>query len=248
MPRVLIAVLAVAGVLSALALAVVGPWDSAPDEEAADISLETLEQRMLEALTSGDDVLYVRKAHLYESGEYERDLSFETWIDGSTQSLRLRDVVEPQSPPLPQISDRIIVNATGYYIDTAGAPQTFPQRSCPEARRLPLAEYLVCAQTGDEITSRAVITEHPDGRRMLAIKWEGERQGSDSTISFTRYLYIDPDTYEPLASVEHGTDRMQGTSDRYTITEQFTHEFVPRDSLPADFFEPASIGFLESAP
>jgi hypothetical protein len=232
----------------AVAMLVIRPWDRADEEPDAGITVETLGRRMNDALTAGGDVLLTRTLSIYESGEYVRENSTSTWVDIANQRARLRQDVEVRSPPLPQPPDRIIAGATGYYVDQDGSVRTYRSQSCPEPRALPLSEYMPCANTGDEITSRVVITEGPDASEVLAIKTTGKRRGIDSTVTFTHYLYVDPVTYLPIAIVERGADRMQDHTQRYTSTQHFTHDFVPRSTLLDDFFDPSSIGYVETAP
>jgi hypothetical protein len=232
----------------AAAMLVIRPWDRADEEPDAGITVEALEQRMNDALTAGRDVLLTRTLSIYESGEYLRESSTQTWVDSANQSARMRQDVEVRSPPLPQPPDRIVIGGTGYYVDQDGSVRTYRSQKCPESRALPLSEYMPCANTGDEITSRVVITEGPDASEVLAIKTTGKRSGSDSTVTFTHYLYVDPVTYLPVAVVERGADRMQGHTQYYTSTQHFTHEFVACSTLPDDFFDPASIGYAETAP
>ena len=68
--------------------------------------------------------------------------------------------------------------------------------------------------------------------------------GTDETFDFTRRLYLDAETFLPIAlhfdgTVDHG--------EVSTLRGQWTYEndFLPLDSLPDDFFDPASIGYFE---
>lgn len=76
-----------------------------------------------------------------------------------------------------------------------------------------------------------------DGETAIVLVTIGTSRGSDETFTFTTKLYLDPETYLPV----HGTIEGTHTYGPVRTETTYQHEFIPRDSLPADFFDPASL-------
>lgn len=66
----------------------------------------------------------------------------------------------------------------------------------------------------------------------------------DETFDVTRRLYLDVETFLPIALQFDGT---VDYGEESTLHGRWTYEndFLPLDSLPDDFFDPASIGYVE---
>lgn len=85
------------------------------------------------------------------------------------------------------------------------------------------------------------------GRPVLILVTTGASSGSDQTFTFTRRLYLDPDTALPLAMESDGEvdfGEQRPTRERRV----YRHEFVATDGLPASFFDPVSIGYKQPDP
>ena len=76
---------------------------------------------------------------------------------------------------------------------------------------------------------------------------EGTSSGSDETYYLTRQTFFDAETFLPLGGVVEGT-LDEGVIHPVQSDIPYEHEFVPLDSLPEDFFDPASIGYVEPEP
>jgi len=85
------------------------------------------------------------------------------------------------------------------------------------------------------------------GRSAIIITSAGTTKGEIGTSTFTVRLYIDMRTSLPIALEGEGTfDYGQEGQGNWLYT--YKSEFVPADSLPDDFFDPASIGYVEHDP
>lgn len=83
-----------------------------------------------------------------------------------------------------------------------------------------------------------------EGRHAVILVTSGTNHGSDETITFTDRFYLDASTMLPIASEGEGdTGEMH-----FTELHTYQNDFVPADSLPEDFFDPASIGYVEPTP
>ena len=86
-----------------------------------------------------------------------------------------------------------------------------------------------------------------NGQDAIAYVAEGESSGSDETYYTTTRTFFDAETLLPMGQVVEGTLDIGET---YPIQAdiEYEHEFVPLESLPDDFFDPASIGYAEPDP
>jgi hypothetical protein len=241
--------LAIVATLAVIALAIVRPWDRSDGETAADISLDDLYARMHAALAPVDgSVAHVRTVSRYDNGEYRRERVSETWIDVAGERLRTREEVPPRSPPLPQPGDQIQHGLTVYYRSVEdGKPMKYIGANCLNAPPFPLPQFVDCEQANEGFKATVVRARAPDGRDALAIRTSAKSAGIDSVVTYTRRLFIDPVTYLPIATVRHASDRYAGGdyTQKSTSTEEFTFTFVAPTTLPAHFFDPASIGYTE---
>lgn len=86
-----------------------------------------------------------------------------------------------------------------------------------------------------------------EGRPTVVLVSTGTLSGSDESFEFTKRLQLDAKTYLPLASASAGTvdiGRVLPTSERHV----YEHEFLGRDRVPSDFFDPVSIGYAREDP
>ncbi|MCH8008422.1 MAG: hypothetical protein IIC91_06110 [Chloroflexi bacterium] len=86
-----------------------------------------------------------------------------------------------------------------------------------------------------------------NGQSAIAYVADGESSGSDETYFTTTRTFFNAVTFLPMGQVIEGTLDIGET---YPIQADFVyeHEFVPLDSLADDFFDPASIGYVEPDP
>jgi hypothetical protein len=78
---------------------------------------------------------------------------------------------------------------------------------------------------------------------------EGDLPSHDWTSPFTNTLYVDPDTWLPIADESHS--EIPESDDRSFELEYFTvykSEFIPRSSLADDFFQPSALGYVARDP
>ena len=74
----------------------------------------------------------------------------------------------------------------------------------------------------------------------------GTSPGEDQ-FSFETGIYLDEATFLPLAITAHRVE-LGERGQSFDLTMRFDSEFVPTDSLPPDFFDPASIGYVYQDP
>jgi hypothetical protein len=129
-------------------------------------------------------------------------------------------------------------------------PYKGPVDACTGTAKRVMTLVNLCPGLRSNVEARTESGRRFDGSDALAIVTTGDVNGIDSTGDLHATLFIDPSTYLPVAFEENGTDRyaLGGRERRFRVTTRYRIDFVPRDSLPVDFFEPASIGYLEPSP
>jgi hypothetical protein len=121
-------------------------------------------------------------------------------------------------------------------------PQTQPSRgreSCSGANAAVLALFTRCSPSPEPRFQ--VLHGHLfEGRATIALRATGEYWGIDSRVEYDEYLYIDEDTGLPIARVNNIRDFYGGAAPPVTerIVERYSHEFVQRETLSADLFQP----------
>lgn len=81
------------------------------------------------------------------------------------------------------------------------------------------------------------------GRRTVVLTTTGTMSGSDETFTFTRLLHLDTATYLPVAADSEGHvdfGQVRPTRQRHV----YTGTFVAAGAVPANHFEPASLGHV----
>lgn len=85
------------------------------------------------------------------------------------------------------------------------------------------------------------------GKPTVVLVTVGTSRGSDETVSFTNRLYLDPESFLPVSLEGAGQvdmGQIKPTRERRT----YAHEFVAAGGVPADFFDPAALGYREPDP
>ncbi|MBI5284150.1 MAG: hypothetical protein HY874_03565 [Chloroflexi bacterium] len=118
-----------------------------------------------------------------------------------------------------------------------------PNPGCAGASKRILTIFANCPGERSKTETR-VETRSLEGAGALAIVTTGSISGIDSVIEIHNALFVDPSTFLPLAFESKGTDRyvLGGHEQTFRTTMRYRIDFVRRESLPAGFFEAASIG------
>ena len=113
---------------------------------------------------------------------------------------------------------------------------------CPEASVL--ASTAIACWRFDQAGETSVEAVQYEGVTAVLLATKVVWSGSDETFNVARRLYLDAATFLPIAlhfdgTVDYGeVSQLRG---RWT----YVNDFLPLDSLPDDFFDPASIGYVE---
>ena len=210
-----------------------------------------------DAPTAGSSVDTVERAYalaqrsLSEAGIYHGTL--ETTGDLGPTAARLtmelhvdarHDLVR-QTVSRPRMGDVPAQQSTTIVADGVRWIEGRPLSSwkCPGGGSAAVGAVLGCPDPSESSTSR-VEQGTRDGRPAIVLVTTGMRSGSDSSTQFTTRTYLDPSSGLPLAREEEGvTD--SGKIERFSMLTRFRHEFLPAGTLPANFFDAASLGWRD---
>ena len=113
---------------------------------------------------------------------------------------------------------------------------------CPEASVL--ASTAIACWRFDQAGETSVEAVQHEGVTAVLLATKVVWSGSDETFDVTRRLYLDAATFLPIAFHFDGTvdyGEVAAVRGRWT----YENDFLPLDSLSDDFFDPASIGYIE---
>jgi hypothetical protein len=169
-----------------------------------------------------------------EDGPDDFDATTDLWIDIVRDAVR-RDTTLTTA-------DGHVVETTELTADGISWYQGIPGsvRPCWDATAATTA-LLECFRRPEPLIP-VVEVATLDGHPAIVLVTTGERDGSDSSETFTTRLYLDPATGLPLASETTGT-RRSDTSWEISATARYEHELLGPASVPADLFDAGALGW-----
>lgn len=231
----------------------------------ADMSVEELTNLVAEAITCPGYAFHMRSAGDFESGPYSRYTETETWIDlesglgrvdllfqfTSDEALAQAATAQAEGEDA-VLESRFsrIVRSDATYSSAQGDHTAGRERSpsCHASGRETLSLVLDCFDGPLQEFEISVDRNNSySGQDAIAYVAEGTSSGSDETYYLTRQSFFDAKTFLPLGGIVEGT-LDEGVIHQVQSDIPVEHEFVPLDSLPDDFFDPASIGYVEPEP
>ncbi len=143
-------------------------------------------------------------------------------------------------------SSNVIVDG-GVFSAYQGTPTARPFRICHDSVSSLVSELLRCHEYAASSNTSLGGLGTFDGRPGTVLVTEGKVSYSDEHYSFVNKMFLDPETWLPFASQQTDTHRgSTGLTTDQTIDDTYSYNFVDADSLPADYFDPASIGYVPS--
>lgn len=177
------------------------------------------------------------------AGLLSHTATMERWVDAEHDVAR-EDATFKPTDGTEQKSVKVIANGGTYRNEHGGVSVTQPL-SCHGATPA-ISLVLGCPGPPDQSTT-TVETGQYEAKSVIILVTNGTSHGSDERLTFTDRLHLDPDSYLPIALERDGTIDF-GETVPARGKWIFVNEFVPADSLPEDFFDPASIGYVEHDP
>lgn len=178
------------------------------------------------------------------AGPYSRTGTLERWVDAERDVAR-EEVTFTPTNGTEQKSASVIANGGNYRLEPYGDVSVTEPRSCHGATAA-ISLVLGCPGATEQSTT-TIETGTYNGKPAIVLVTSGTSSGSDERHTFTNRLYLYPNDFLPIVLESDGTiDYGETTPARGKWV--FTNEFIPADSLPGNFFDPASIGYVERDP
>ena len=205
------------------------------------LTVEQVYGQVAEALTRPGEIYHAVIEAEANLGETSQDGTEEYWVDAGRDLARLeRSSLEEE--------DTSIASAGAVYFGGSPVRERLsskrPADLCHGANSA--VSLLLQCKGEDEKASSVEFGRYRD-QDALVIKSDVVTEGEDQTIRFTQRLYVDRNTFLPLAVEIEGTYETDVVESLYALG-QYRGDFVSLDSLSPDFFDPASIGYVEIDP
>lgn len=246
-PAAVVALAALAIVLAtglaragSLAFPAAGPRASAGD--AATLAVADVYRQAEQTLRRPGTIYYATIQVEADMGLVAYTGTTQQWVDGR------RDVAREEAELGPLGSAITLLGGEARYVREADGRFTVTPARLWTCHGAGVAASAALGCPGPTERSRTEVQQgRYDGRPAIDLAIAGTSSGADETFTFTRRLYLDPATYLPLALESEGqvdVGQVKPTRERRV----YRHEFIPVDRVPADFFDPASIGYVPPDP
>lgn len=232
-------------------------------DEQGDLTFEQVAERAEQAATCPGYVLHLRSAGESDAGPYSGRNETDVWIDLTNRRGRVEttgiftseDVLqyyEEEGLPVPEMRHAAVyLGDVAYTRQYSGDEQSQFDRaegdSCHGEDGSVLGLIIGCAwmEEGplEELTFDIEQETTYRGTPALALVRSGTSRGSDETYDTTTRLYVDRATFLPLGTTNEGT---LDIGEIYPVSADtpLEHTFDNADTLPADLFDPASLGYV----
>ncbi len=237
-----------------------GPCPSktpAMTEIEGDVTTDELVDLVTKAMTCPGYAFHMRSAGDQEAGPYSSHGETEVWVDIENNlgrvEIRSRFTSEEALAEAekddydPEWRSTVITRGDGSYSSEEIERPSRKGRppNCHGPGREAIGLVFQCYNGPLQDIEISIDVEASYGSHSaFAYVAEGESSGSDETYDTTTRTFFDADTLLPIGQTVEGT---LDIGDIFPVQADLPYEtgFVPLDSLPADFFDPASIGYVE---
>jgi hypothetical protein len=237
--------------LATLVLSCSGDGDKTPangisaDLPVADLSVQEVYARFAEAITRPGHVYHAEVEISQDAGLFSYDATTEYWVDAE-RDLARQETEGALQDGQTQRSQTIIAGGARYRSATEDQPSTKVQARACHGANAAIASVIGCPGPTEEST-KTVETGRYENKAAIVVVTTGTSSGEDESFTFTQRLYLDEETFLPIAAQSEGTVDY-GEVEQTSGLSRYRNDFLPADSLPQDFFDPASIGYVERDP
>ena len=223
----------------------------------ADMSVEQLTDLVAEAITCPGYAFHVGSSGDFDAGPYSFHMDFESWTAVAPNMARRETTITPPDEEVAEAdaggegpadrSTTIVRSGGSYSSQEPDEPASKGQvANCHNEGQEALIFVVPCNNGPlQEIDVSIEMNATYDGKDAIAHVATGESRGHDETYNLTTRTYYDAESLLPLGQTSEGTLDI-GEVHPVDFELRYVTEFVPLDSLPADFFDPASIGYVET--
>ena len=226
-----------------------------PALDEANLTVEEVYRGFAEAIDRPGFVYHMQIDLEQDGAPWAMEGNEEVWVDvGGNRARDKIDLLLHFDEETRYQVEAVLVNGGRYSRNISPADAREPlskvrAESCDAGNAATcLAVNLLIAEPDSSADFTSEVRLGSYGKRpAIVITGAGTASNEIGTSTTTARLYLNRDTYLPMAQEGQGTFDYgrEGQGDwRYT----YETEFVPTGSLPEDFFQPASIGYVEPNP
>ncbi len=226
----------------------------------SNLTPEEVARRGAQAVSCPGYAFHMLSAGDVDAGPLSSYSEGESWVDSAhnrsrqegrsqfTSEEARRELAEGEELPELHSVSIALPDAT-YTRSDSSSPDADPRRVDKRAPSPCFGFYISegasvadCDGPLDEFEYRVEANATYRDRQAVAIVSTGTSRGSDETYALTNHYFVDAVTFLPLGATSEGT-----LNDAVPVNSSLPIEwdFVPLDSLPDDFFDPAGIGYVE---
>lgn len=228
--------------LLTLSVVVGGCGQPAPELETDGLPAKEVYARLEQAMTRPGQVFHTAVRISQEAGLLSYQGKFELWVAPAQNLARQVSELTLEGEETSR-QETVLADGMVYGPPVQGiSTPKYRALQCPEASAL-VSTAIACWRF-DQWGETSVEAVQYEGVAAVVLATKVVWSGSDETFDVTRRLYLDAETFLPIALHFDGTVDFGEVS---TLRGRWTYEndFLPLDSLPDDFFDPASIGYVE---
>jgi hypothetical protein len=168
------------------------------------------------------------------------------WMDIATDAVRSEYRRRSAGEPADHVDIEIQRAGKGYAVDQRGNSVAYAAPACTGSSFTVVAVLLGCSLV--DVTASIESGEQDGKPAILLVILAKSRE--DSTWVYSKHTtFVDPTTYLPLRVIERRSSTDPAVQTYYqSMTRRYEMTFVKRASLTNDFFDPASIGYVATAP
>ena len=244
---VIMALATLAGLIAACGGAEEQPVRPTPGDPPS--TVEVVYERMLAGMNRPRKLFHTLVEASVDQGANSYRFVTEAWIapDRNTARLSLKVLSGPIAAGAATEGSAIIVGDALY--TTTSSEETTKTRAstCRKSDSPLLSRVLGCRGALEQSNTTLQTDVRYQDHGVIALVTVGTSRSEDESSTFTDTLYVDPATYFPIA-MEQSATLDTGEKSSVKGTTLFTNEFVDSDSEPADFFDPAAIGYVPKDP
>lgn len=204
-------------------------------------SVEEVYRRAGESLNRPGSLYHMIIETQQDAGEFSYQGTTEQWIDASQDVARTeyRLTFKGQTTRGKAFTETAIIRADGRYVrDSDGEVRALPPPICHGAS-VAASTVLGCPSFSGR-SSATVERGDYQGRPAIVLVTTDDVHGSDERTNSTRRVYLDPDTFLPIASEQQGTIDYGPTVPLHARST-YQSAFIATGTVSPDFFVLASI-------
>jgi DNA-binding CsgD family transcriptional regulator len=225
------------------------PSSSAQEVPNCELTVESVIDCWASASQRPNSVLHIigrQTTFPGETSDIEVEANEEHWIDRGNDRARSTLVYDTDDADI--LVSSITTDETEFLVTIEGddTPRSVrrPRSDCT-GHSTPIPTMTPCPEW-PEGSNAAVVEDVVDGRPVVVLSLESRLAGEGRTYTETLRYTIDAGTY--LAIAAERVDSASDTGEFFRRVSRWENEFIDADSLPADFFDLASIGYIEASP